>query len=147
MLPNRRSSRRAELKESIGRHASRRNIWVGSISVWKPLTKPYEHDLKVVRDVAGDDELRLLCAKVVGGQIVGVLQPKLWTEKHGGANPAPITNQVFGVLRCEAGSLTLDVVDKLISDRKITFRAELFFDIVDDGSLWSEARLLSIRAE
>ena len=36
--------------------------------------------LKVIREVAGNDELGLLCAEVVGGQLVGVLKADFRTE-------------------------------------------------------------------
>ena len=79
----------------------------------------------MVGDVTGDDELGLLGAEVVGGQVIGVLQAKFGTEEDGRADPVPVAEEVLGVLGGVAGTLSLDVVYKFVAYREVVVGLEL----------------------
>src|ERR1700691_3329436 len=92
--------------------------------------------------IAGDDELVLLRAVVVGGIDVGAFEADFGTENEAGSDPVIPRNEMFGVLGFVPRALALDVVEVFVPDRERVLLAELPFHVVGDRPFRRVAPLL-----
>jgi hypothetical protein len=65
-------------------------------------------DRSEVKDnVAGENQLALFRSCIISRRIISVFESQFGTNQDGGAEPVPPADEMFGVLRPEAGSLPL----------------------------------------
>ena len=89
--------------------------------------------LVVEDDVGGEDELVLVGAVVVSGQVEGAVKANLGADLDGGAEPVGPAEGVFVVARLEAGALALLVIEEIGAEREGVAWGELFVEVIDDG--------------